>query len=74
MSKEKIDIEKTKDDSKKDFRGLIIFIIFFAFGIAGGYFGTKYFFALQAEEEKKGTPVINEVDITTKSEYQDLIN
>lgn len=70
MSKEKL----VKKKEKKDFRGLLIFIIFFSVGIAGGAFGTRYFFAQQAEEEKKGTPVINEVDITTKSEYQELIN
>lgn len=72
MSSNDVQVEKKKE--KKDFRGLLVFIIFFALGVTGGIVGTKYFFAKQAEEDKKGTPVINEVDITTKSEYQDLIN
>lgn len=59
---------------KKDAKGFILFVLFFAIGIAAGIYGTKYFLDRMAEEHKQGDPVIEEVDITSKSEYQDLIN
>ena len=59
---------------KKDAKGFILFILFFAIGIAAGVYGTQYFLDRMAEEHKKGDPVIEEIDITDKSEYQDLIN
>ena len=73
---ENVDIEivEKKDKKKKDFRGLLLFIIFFAIGAAGAYFGTKYFVEQRQEETKKGDPVVEQMDITDKSEYQDVIN
>ena len=59
---------------KKDAKGFILFVLFFAVGIAAGIYGTQYFLNAMAEENKKGEPVIEQIDITTKSEYQDLIN
>lgn len=60
--------------NKKDAKGFILFVLFFAVGIAAGIYGTQYFLNTMAEENKKGEPVIEQIDITTKSEYQDLIN
>ena len=73
---ENIDIEivEKKDKKKKDFRGIILFVVFFAMGAAGAYFGTKYFVEQRQEETKKGDPVVEQIDITDKSEYQDTIN
>ena len=73
---ENIDIEivEKKDKKKKDFRGIILFVVFFALGAAGAYFGTKYFVEQRQEETKKGDPVVEQIDITDKSEYQDTIN
>ena len=70
---ENIDIEivEKKDKKKKDFRGIILFVVFFALGAAGAYFGTKYFVEQRQEETKKGDPVVEQIDITDKSEYQD---
>lgn len=59
---------------KKDAKGFILFVLFFAVGIAAGIYGTQYFLDRMAEENRKGEPVIEEIEITTKSEYQDLIN
>lgn len=66
-------VEKT-DKKKKDFRGVFLFILFFAIGATGAFFGTKYFLEQREEETKKGDPVIEQVDVTSKSEYQDIIN
>ena len=63
-----------KDKKKKDFRGLFLFILFFAIGAAGAYFGTKYYMDQKQEESKKGDPVIEQIDVTSKSEFQDIIN
>ena len=59
---------------KKDAKGFILFVLFFAIGIAAGIYGTQEFLDRMAEENKKGEPVVELVEITTKSEYQDLIN
>lgn len=69
-----INVEDKKSKKKKDFRGLLVFILFFAIGAIGAYFGTKYYIEQREEENKKGDPVIEQIDITSKSEYQDIIN
>lgn len=64
---------KNKNKKKKDFKGFL-FVIFFTIGIVLGYFVTNYFIDKFDEARQDGSPAIKEVDITTRTEYQDLIN
>jgi hypothetical protein len=64
---------KNKNKKKKDFKGFL-FVIFFTIGIVLGYFVTNYFIDKFDEARQYGSPAIKEVDITTRTEYQDLIN
>ena len=64
---------KNKNKKKKDFKGFL-FVIFFIIGIVLGCFATRYFIDKFDEARQDGTPAIKEVDITTRTEYQDLIN
>lgn len=69
-----INVIEKNGKKKKDFRGILLFVFFFTIGAVGAIFVTKYFIEQKQEEEKSGTPVIEQLDITSKSEYQDMIN
>lgn len=70
----KIEVVEKKDKKKADFRGVFLFILFFSIGAVAAIFGTKYFLEQREQENKKGDPVVEQIDITDKSEYQDTIN
>lgn len=59
---------------KKGSKGFILFVIFFAIGIFVGVYSTKLYLDKNNNDKEETISIIDNIDITDKSEYQNLIN
>ena len=70
----KVDNIDKKEKKKGDIRGVILFFVFFVIGVAVAIFGTTHFLESKEKETEQGVPAVEQIEITSKSEYQDIIN